>query len=502
MGGPIPGQFAWFARQPSSANWESMLEIAVIAAVECVLLTAILILREPKLLILMVILGLPFEYLGTQALGSLGEGGAGGAVRAMLNPGKAAMVATIGVVAVRERHNPGRLIPNSSAVVPVLVLFALTILGVFWSDSLKPTNAVLILPMYVAFVFTAPTLIEDRRDIERIMGAFLAVAVVLALIAIAQRPFGIWMWRTILIQSDGYSYRSNATFADPNHLARYFSICIALAAGLILATGPRRLTVYLAVPTMALGLFAILMTASRSGWGMMLFCGAIVVFAAPIARETKVKLATIVTSGVVLLLVLLLVQGGQNAQRVATLASPLTALGQREFLINVGWHMFLDNPLIGVGTGNYQHALITSYRSLVPYWAEVTLSHTSIVSIMAEWGIVGLAMFAFICVRISATIIHCYARARRAPHLRLALAWVGAALLGIVLHSQSEGRLFDEPYLYLFLAILVAIETGARFWPDYPAAAAPGAAPASSAVRPVRAVRPPLARPVSEPADG
>lgn len=483
-----------------------MLEIAAIAAAECALLTAILILREPKLLILMVILGLPFEYLGTQALGSLGEGGIGGAIRAMLNPGKAAMLATIGVVVVRERHNLGRLIPNSSVVLPVLVLLAVTVLAVLWSDSLKPTNAVLILPMYVAFVFTAATLIEDRRDMERIMGAFLAVAVILALIAIAQRPFGIWMWRENLIQSDGYSYRSNATFADPNHLARYFAVSISLAAGLILATGPRRLTVYLAVPTMVLALFAIIMTASRSGWGMMLFCGAIVVFAAPIARETKVKLASIATTGIVLLLALLLVQGGQNAQRVASLASPLTALGQREFLINVGWHMFLDNPLIGVGTGNYQHALITSYRSLVPYWAEVTLSHTSIVSIMAEWGFIGLAMFAFICVRIAATVVRCYARARRTPYQRLAVAWIGAALLGIVFHSQSEGRLFDEPYLYLFLAILVAIETGARFQRDHSVVPVTGTAaataePASRASTP-RTNAIPVARTSTETAEG
>jgi hypothetical protein len=47
--------------------------------------------------------------------------------------------------------------------------------------------------------------------------------------------------------------------------------------------------------------------------------------------------------------------------------------------------------------------------------------------------------------------------------MRLIVAWLGAALIGIVLHSQSEGRLFDEPYVYLFLAILMAIETRPGF---------------------------------------
>ena len=439
-----------------------MLEIAVIVAAECALLAAVVILRQPKLLILAVIVGLPVEYFGTQTLGTLGQSGISGAIRALLNPGKLAMLATIGVVIVRERHTPRRLIPNSAVLVPLMALLALTVLGIGWSDSLRPSNAVLILPMYVAFVFTAPTLIEDRRDLEWIVGTFLVVCIGLSLIAIAQRPFGIFNWRQILIQSDGYSYRSNATFADPNHLARYMALCISLAVGLILATGPRRATLYLAAPLLAVTALGIVVTASRSGWGMTIFCTALVVFAAPIARYTKIKLATAAGTAVVLLLALLLVQGGQNAERVASLASPVTALGQREFLIRVGWQEFVDNPFIGVGTGNYQHALLTTYRSLIPDWAEVTLSHTSVVSILAEWGVLGLAMFLFVGVRIAAVAAGCYRRASTS-YVRLATAWLGAALLGIVLHSQSEGRLFDEPYVYLLLAILVAIETGPRF---------------------------------------
>jgi putative inorganic carbon (hco3(-)) transporter len=467
-----------------------MLEIAVIIAAECALLAAIAILREPKLLILAVIVGLPVEYFGTQTLGALGQSGVAGAIRALLNPGKLAMLATIGVVIIRERHTPGRLIPNSSVVVPILVLLALTVLGVAWSDSLTPSNAVLILPMYVAFVFTAPTLIEDRRDVERIVGTFLLVCIGLSLIAIAQRLFGVFNWRAILIQSDGYSYRSNATFADPNHLARYMALCISLAVGLILATGPRRTTIYLAVPLLVVTALGIVVTASRSGWGLVIFCSAIVVFAAPIARYTKAKLVTAAGTALVLLIALLLVQGGENAQRVASLASPVTALGQREFLIRVGWQEFLDNPFIGVGSGNYQHALITTYRSLVPDWAEVTLSHTSLVSIIAEWGILGLAMFLFITVRLAAVAVGCYRRSST-RYIRLISAWLGAALLGIVLHSQSEGRLFDEPYLYLLLAILVAIETGPRF-ARKPAAEAETAQQAPVVTSPLTALEQPV----------
>lgn len=89
------------------------------------------------------------------------------------------------------------------------------------------------------------------------------------MVAIAQRVIGVFQWRAILIQSDDYSYRSNAFFADPNNLARFLAISMALAAGMILVTGPRRLTVHLAAPMLARSATsAIVVTASRSGgWG-------------------------------------------------------------------------------------------------------------------------------------------------------------------------------------------------------------------------------------------
>lgn len=198
-----------------------MLDLAFMVALQAVLLAAVILLREPKLLIPCVILGLPFEYLQTEAVGTLGEGGAGGAIRTMLNPGKAAMAAAIVVAAWRCRHNPARLIPNSSFLVPVVLFAGVLTLGVGWSDTQRPTNAVIILPMYVAFVFAAPALIENRRDIERIVAAFLIAAALVSLIAIAQRVVGVFQWRSILTESDTYSYRSNATFADPNNLARF-----------------------------------------------------------------------------------------------------------------------------------------------------------------------------------------------------------------------------------------------------------------------------------------
>lgn len=437
-----------------------MLEYELIIFVQLVLLAAVIILREPKLLIPCVVLGLPFEYVATQTLSTLGEGGIGGIIRTLLNPGKAAMLATVVVAVVRARHNPRRLFPESEIMLPLVVLTLVVFLGVAWSDTMRPTNGVLIMPMYVAFVFAAPSLIEDRKDLERIVAAFLIAAAILSVVAIAQRVLGVFQWRTILIQSDDYSYRSNAFFADPNNLARFLAISMALSAGLIMVTGPRRLTVYIAAPMMAICALGIVTTASRSGWLGMLMASFLVVLMSPIRRYTKIRLTAIAFGGLAFLLILLFMQGGSNAERVKSLTSGIQVIGQREFLIKGGWEMWKDNPLVGVGSGNYQHTLVTSYLWTLPWWAQTTLSHTSFISILAELGIVGVSMLGLFAVRVVVACRSAY-RLYDERYSRLMAAWCAAALVEILFQSQSEGRLLEEPFLYLVFAILVAVELGA-----------------------------------------
>ncbi len=439
-----------------------MTDYAVIAAVQLMLLAAVVVLREPKLLIPAVVLGLPMEYLETETIHSLGASGIQGAVRSLLNPGQAAMAATVVVAIVRNRHNLGKLFPDSALLLPLVLLAAIQVIGVAWSDSLRPPNSVLILPLYIGFIFAAPSFIEDRRDLERIVGAFFLAAGLLAALAAAQRLFGVFNWRGILIQSDAFSYRSNATFADPNNLARFLAVAMSLAAGVILTTGPRRQTVYLAVPALAVGAIGIVATASRSGWLMLVLSTFLVVLMSPIARYTKVRITALCGGAMILMLGLLFAQGGADADRVRSLTSGVGVLGQRTFLIDAGWEMFIHNPIVGVGSGNYQHSLVTTYHYLVPYWARATtLSHTSLISLVAELGLMGLALFLFVALRITITLVRTYF-ATDVAYNRLIVGWLASSLIGILLVSQSEGRLFDEPYLWVLFAIVIAVETSPR----------------------------------------
>lgn len=450
----------------------AMFELAVIFAVQCAVLAAVVVLRDPKLLVVAVVLGLPLELLETRVFDTLSDGSLPEILRSLLNPGQVAMVAAVGVAAVRLRHQPARLIPNSALVLPVAVLFGLHFIGVAWSDSLVPGKSVLVLVLYGAFIVAAPTLIENRRDLERIVAALLAVAIFLSLVAVAQRLLDVFTWHAVLGQTG--TYRSNATFTDPNNFARFLAVVIPLAVALVLVTGPRRLTVYLALPAIAVGGVAILASTSRAGLMMLALTTFIILWTVPIATYTRLKLTAVAGVALVAMVAALLAFGGAEADRIRELSRGVAALGRREYLIRAGWEMFKDNPIMGVGAGNFQGALLSpSYRDLVPPWAQdTTLSHTSIVTVMAELGILGLAAFAFVVVRLATTLRRVY-RSTESRFDRLMIGWLAASFVGIFFHSQSEGRLLEEPYLWVLVAIAIAMETG----PAFAARSVPGTRP-------------------------
>jgi len=436
-----------------------MVEFGLIVVLEGLLLGAVIILREPKLLIPCVVLFLPFEYLQTQTLDTLGKGGAGGIMRTMLNPGKAAMAASVVVAAWRCRREPGRLVARSGVVVPLFLLAAFVTLAGAWSYTQRPDNTVAILPLYFAFACAAPVLIEDRRDLERITAAFLIATIALSLLAIAQRQAGVFEWRAYLIESDSYAYRSNATFADPNNLARFLTIGMALAGGLILVPGARRLTVYLAIPAIIFGLPALVTTGSRSGWLGFLLVGFLIILVAPVGWFTRLRLYFYGAAGMVGAIGMLVLQGGAEFDRIKTFTQGTALLGQRQHLIRAGWEMWRDSPFIGLGTGSYHNALMYAYQWVLPWWTETTLSHTSVITLLSEGGLLAMAMLGFVLVRLGIVTRRVYF-ASEGAYAKLLAGWAAVACFQIFMQSQAEGRLLEEPYLWAILGIFAAVELG------------------------------------------
>ncbi|MDX9781072.1 MAG: O-antigen ligase family protein [bacterium] len=131
-------------------------------------------------------------------------------------------------------------------------------------------------------------------------------------------------------------------------------------------------------------------------------------------------------------------------------------IGQRSGLLLGAALMFISNPLLGVGAGGFQQTLISSYYDFLPWGIHGdTLSHTYILTILAEQGLVGFAVFAFFLFFVYRQFIMNYRV--KDPKLKTYALVIFSAILIIFISSQAEARFFEEPLLWLFLGLLVAL---------------------------------------------
>lgn len=114
----------------------------------------------------------------------------------------------------------------------------------------------------------------------------------------------------------------------------------------------------------------------------------------------------------------------------------------RDLLVRYGWRIFLDNPLLGVGTSNYYRVVAQS-----EYLGSVSGAHNELIRAATEHGIFGLVFwlfFALSCVRLG------FSQARgKTRALRMTLLMIFFAYLAV-----NGLKLLIQP-----LILLVALST-------------------------------------------
>lgn len=148
----------------------------------------------------------------------------------------------------------------------------------------------------------------------------------------------------------------------------------------------------------------------------------------------------------------------QVRERFLSLLNVEGVLGQRSWLLKAGVDMFYKHPLQGVGIGNYEHHFVGHYSQLLPSYGGTTRSHTTVVTIGAEMGILGLlALMYFIYATLK--VVHYLLSLGDDYALPILLS-----LLVIFLSSQAEGRLFEDPWLWILIGWLSQRKRYARKW--------------------------------------
>jgi O-antigen ligase len=249
---------------------------------------------------------------------------------------------------------------------------------------------------YVPFALLLKLLAEVRWTGRLLLGC-VAVLVVLAL---AFSGIGFWeyerrelLWNPKVISANQFEsyFRVNSVFWDPNVFGRFLALVMVLVTAIMLWTRRQGAAVGAAI---VLGILwgGLVLTFSQSSIAALLIGLAVLAALRWDARRTAAVSAVGLALGVVA------VVGFQDTLRVDLGSSSglNKATSGRADLIEGGADLFLDRPLWGYGSGSFGR---TFRRERKGNQAEaVSASHTLPVTIAAEQGLVGLALYAVLLV--------------------------------------------------------------------------------------------------------
>lgn len=314
-------------------------------------------------LLLLLVFSIPWEY-------SLDFGEPWGNVSRVL--GLTALLALIPALC-----QAGRLRRPGAAQVLALAYLLWCSASVFWSaDVPESLTALRGLPQQMMVFALIWELAETRDDLSALMQAYVAGTWVLVVLTLS----------TFLWGETADLGRYVPAGQDPNDVARYMIIGIPFAA-LAAMTSEKRITRWMRIGYVVAGGFAVVLTASRSGFlalGLTLGSCAILLM-----RKQRRMSIFILVSALLLVVCFWMAAPVETLDRLATIPQQLGGgdLNQRWNIWAAGWQAFVRAPVAGQGAGSF-----VAVTGLSP----IDTAHNSALSIAVETGLVGLLCMAAI----------------------------------------------------------------------------------------------------------
>jgi hypothetical protein len=323
-----------------------------------------------------------------------------------------------------------------------LVLYAIQS---FYSEDVS--NAIenagfFLIPFAVLFVL----LLEvqwTRRLLGYVLIAIGAMASLFALIAIYQYAARDLFLNDDLFESNQLHlyFRVNSLFFDPNVLGRYLALAVvALAAYLAWGGDPRKLT----VATLAAGIALIGLALSYS---LSSFAALLAGLGMLAILRWRMRGALAAGSLAALALVVLVVAGG----------TPESEIRGRDIdsghadLAEGGLELAEDRPFAGWGSGSFGAAFVQE----VDESAQQIVSHAEPITVAAEQGAVGVAVYLGLLGAALATLLG------GAPGRGPERSAVAACFVAMIVHSIAYAAFAIDPATWTLLALGVALRARA-----------------------------------------
>jgi putative inorganic carbon (HCO3(-)) transporter len=320
---------------------------------------------------------------------------------------------------------------------------------------------------YVPFALLFALLLEVRWTRQLLMiclGTAVGLAVTFAGIGFIEYYRKSLFLNPKVLAADkfGNYFRVNSLFFDPNIYGRFLALVMLMAAATTLWSSRRR-TVLIGGVVLAWLLAGLITSFSQSSIAALLLGLAILAALRWDVRATiYVSLAILTVAAVTALAAppsLHLGLAGKGG-------SASNATSGRTKLIEGGLGLFADRPLEGFGSGSFAQEYLSHEH--VSSDSATSASHTIPITVAAEQGIVGLALYVALLVAAFGML---FSRIGRSPP-RIALAACFAAL---VLHTFTYADFLEDPLTWTLLGIGAALY-GNRRQEDAPSVSGRGLA--------------------------
>jgi putative inorganic carbon (HCO3(-)) transporter len=351
--------------------------------------------------------------------------------------------------AVRGPAGPSAWLPRILAA--VVLLYAIQVL--YSEDFSKGLQNVCF--FFVPFSLVYGLLREvdwDRRLLTLVLWVVGIEAVCFVLIGSVEFAVKSLFWNDQVIRSNEFHtyFRVNSVFWDPNIYGRYLALVAVVAVSALLWARERK-TLALLTALVAVLWIGLVPSFSQSSFAALL--AGLVVLAA--LRWSLKWTALAAVGGVVATMLIVTLAGSFSFDRVNIDTSG------RANLVSGGVHLFAQRPIYGYGSGSFPKA----YRKHVKTRkAPVSVSHTEPITVAAEQGLAGLALYAALVV----TALWTMASGLRpslshlARHSSMARAATVATFVALLVHSMAYAGFYEDPITWVLLAVGVSLATADR----------------------------------------
>jgi O-antigen ligase len=242
-------------------------------------------------------------------------------------------------------------------------------------------------------------------------------------------------------------FRVNSLFFDPNIYGRFLAMVMLLVMAWLLWTPrPRDMVVCAVVLAVLWG--GLVLTLSQSSFAALLVGLAVLGAMRWSARKAAALAAALLVAGAAFVLL----APGAVRLDLGSSKSANSATSGRYDLISGGAGLFADRPLQGWGSGAFPR----QYRRAEHVSAEraTSASHTIPVTVAAEQGAIGLAVYV-------ALLVCALWRLLRGARAVAARAGVAAAFVALLAHTMMYAAFLEDPLAWALLAVGTALAVAA-----------------------------------------